>query len=239
MAWLSARIDRLNAFAPDLAVMLTEMVDDEPANDVQRCFPWRQSLSLTRRLHAAQQANADIGAARAAFFPRLSLSGTFGYASASLGALFDSQHRGWTFAPQVVLPMLSHGRLRAELRVTELRNNLAIVEYERVTQVAFLEVADGLAGQATFAQQMAAQKTVVASSERRARLSVLRYRAGLQNGLWLLESQRQLYLARHELLELRRSEFTSASAMYKAIGGDPGDGNQFHTIRTDVASFGR
>jgi len=169
-------------------------------------------------------ANADIGAARAAFFPRLSLTGTLGYASAGLGKPFDSQHRSWTFAPQVVPPLFSHGRLRAELRVAELCKNLAVVEYERIIEVAFREMADGLAGQATFGRQMAAQETVVAASERRARLSELRYRARMESRLALLDSQRQLYLARQELLELRRSEFTSAIAMYRAMGGDPGDG---------------
>lgn len=230
-------VDLPTDLPPAMALADGPMLDRLPAGLPSDLLVRRPDILQAERNLAA--ANADIGAARAAFFPRLSLTGTLGYASAGLGKLFDSQHRSWTFAPQVVLPLFSHGRLRAELRVAELRKNLAVVEYERVIQVAFHEVADGLAGQATFGQQMAAQEAVVAASERRARLSELRYRAGMESRLELLDSQRQLYLARQGLLELRRSEFASAIAMYKAIGGDPGDGNQFQTLRTDVTPFGQ
>jgi len=164
-------------------------------------------------------ANADIGAARAAFFPRISLTASLGYASPAMSGLFDSQHRGWSFSPQIVQPLFQGGRLRAELRVAEVRKSSAVAEYERAIQTAFREVADGLAGQQTFGRQIAAQLQVVDSAERRAELSYLRYRAGVEGRLELLDAQRQLYAARQTLLDLRRDAFGNAVGLYKALGG--------------------
>ncbi|MGC0151290.1 efflux transporter outer membrane subunit [Chromobacterium vaccinii] len=173
-------------------------------------------------LQAEQQlvaANADIGAARAAFFPSLSLTASLGFASPAMRGLFDGGHRAWSFAPQVSLPLFPTGRLRAELRLAELRKSGAVAEYERAIQTAFREVADGLAGRETFGRQIAAQDRTVASAERRADLSAQRYRAGVDGRLELLDAQRQLYAARQALLDLRRGEFGNAVALYKALGG--------------------
>lgn len=164
-------------------------------------------------------ANADIGAARAAFLPRISLTASTGFASPSMGSLFDSGHRTWSFAPQITQPLFDGGRLRAELRLSELRKSSAVAEYERVIQVAFREVADGLAGTATYARQIAAQEQVVGEESRRAELSGQRYRAGVDGRLELLDAQRQLYAARQRLLDLRREEIGNAIALYKALGG--------------------
>ncbi|CAM3843352.1 efflux transporter outer membrane subunit [Paracidovorax anthurii] len=164
-------------------------------------------------------ANADIDAARAAFFPRLSLTASLGYASPALGGLFDGGQRAWSFAPQLTVPLFSGGRLRSELRLAEVRKSSAVAEYERVIQSAFKEVVDGLAGRETYARQIEAQGRAVASAERRAELSSLRYRAGTEGRLELLDAQRQLYAARQTQLDLRRSEFGSAVALYKALGG--------------------
>jgi len=177
-------------------------------------------------LQAEQQlvaANADIGAARAAFFPRLSLTASLGFVSPALRGLFDDDHRSWAFAPQVAIPLFQGGRLRSELRLAELRKSSAVAEYERAIQAAFREVADSLAGRETFGRQIAAQSRAVASAERRTELSNLRYRAGLDGRLELLDSQRQLYAARQTLLDLRRDEFGNAVALYKALGGGMAD----------------
>lgn len=180
---------------------------------------------LTRRPDIRQAernliaANADIGAARAAFFPRLSLTASFGYASPALGSLFDSGQRAWNFAPQIVVPIFQGGRLRAELRLAEVRKSAAVAEYERAIQTAFREVADGLAGSATYDRQIAAQSQAVASTARRVELSTLRYRAGQEGRLELLDAQRQLYAARQRLLDLQREEIGNAVALYKALGG--------------------
>ena len=180
---------------------------------------------LTRRpdIRQAEQAlvaaNADIGAARAAFFPQLSLTASLGYASPSLSGMFDSGNRVWSFAPQITQPLFNHGKLRSELRLAEVRKSAAVVEYEKAVQTAFREVADGLAGRATYGRQLEAQSRVVSSAERRLELSRLRYDAGQDSRLELLDAQRLLYAAQQTQLELRRNEFGNAVALYKALGG--------------------
>jgi NodT family efflux transporter outer membrane factor (OMF) lipoprotein len=166
-----------------------------------------------------EAANADIGAARAAFLPRISLTTTAGFASDSLRGIFDRDNRVWSFAPQITQPLFDAGRLRSELRLAELRKSSAGAEYERAIQTAFREVADGLAGMATYARQIAAQQQVVQEETRRADLSEQRYRAGVDGRLELLDAQRQLYAAQQTLLDLRREELGNAISLYKALGG--------------------
>lgn len=169
--------------------------------------------------HALAAANADIGAARAAFFPRLSLTGLFGATSLAFGSLFDSDSRTWSFSPQITQPIFRGGTLRAELRLAEIRKSSAIAEYERAIQAAFREVADGLAGRATYTQQMAAQRSALDASARRRALSQLRYRAGVDGRLELLDAQRAEYAARQALLDIRAQELSSAAGLYRALGG--------------------
>lgn len=164
-------------------------------------------------------ANADIGAARAAFFPRLSLTAAFGYASPSLGSLFESAGRGWRFTPQISQPLFNGGRLRAELDLSKVRQSEAVTRYEDAIQQAFREVADALAGVATYDPQIAAQQRAVQAEQQRVELSTLRYRAGLQGRLELLDAQRQLYAAQQALLELRRARNSNIVTLYKALGG--------------------
>ncbi|MGE4279419.1 MAG: efflux transporter outer membrane subunit [Magnetospirillum sp.] len=169
--------------------------------------------------HNLVAANANIGAARAAFFPRLSLTTSLGYASPVLGSLFQGEQRMWSFVPQITLPLFMGGQLQAELRLAEIRKSEAVAEYERAIQTAFREVSDGLAGSATYSRQIEAQNRTVASAERRVALSTLRYRAGLEGRLELLDAQRQLYAARQIRLDLKREEIGNAIGLYKALGG--------------------
>lgn len=166
-----------------------------------------------------EAANADVGAARAAFFPQISLTASFGYASTSLDGLFDPSRQVWRFAPQLTVPLFQGGRLRAELRLAKVRKSEAVAQYERAIQIAFREVADALAGTATFDRQIEAQLQAVSAAERRLDLSGQRYRAGLDGRLELLDAQRQLYAARQAMLELRREKTANAVALYKALGG--------------------
>ncbi len=197
-------------------------LDDQPV--LMRLPVGLPSDLLLRRpdiLQAEQvlvSANADIGAARAAFFPRLSLTASVGYASPSLSGLFDAGQRTWRFAPQITQPLFQGGRLKSELRLAEVRKSTAVAEYERTIQSAFREVADGLAGSATFGRQIGAQQRAVASAESRLAHSGERYRAGVEGRLELLDSQRQLYAARQLLLDLRREAIGNAVALYKALG---------------------
>lgn len=167
-------------------------------------------------------ANAEIGAARAAFFPRLSLTAQLGFGSAEMGSLFKGGNRSWSFAPQITQPIFHGGQLRAELKLAEVRTNLAVVQYERAIQTAFREVNDALASNQTYQRQIVAQQRVVDSAALRERLSNLRYGAGQDSRLELLDAQRQAYAAQSTLLELRRDHFKSAIALYKALGGGVG-----------------
>ncbi|MFZ4875569.1 efflux transporter outer membrane subunit [Janthinobacterium sp. Mn2066] len=169
--------------------------------------------------YALVAANADIGAARAAFFPRLSLTAQLGLASPELGDLFRGGARNWSFSPQITQPLFQGGQLRAELQLSRIRKQAAVLQYEQAIATAFREVSDGLAGSATFAQQIAAQQKVVAAAGQRQRLSALRYGAGQDSRLELLDAQRQAYAAQQTLLDLRREQFRSAIALYKALGG--------------------
>ncbi|WP_321925535.1 efflux transporter outer membrane subunit [Burkholderia sp. BCC1998] len=216
---------------------LRRLLGSEPPKDLPDPLPLEQQPVMTqlpaglpsellfRRpdIQQAEQnlvaANADIGAARAAFFPRLSLTSSIGFLSPAMGSLFAGGQNVWSFAPQVTVPIFQGGRLRSELRLAEVRKASAVAEYERSIQTAFREVADGIAGRETFGRQIEAQTRVVASAERRTDLSNLRYRAGVEGRLELLDSQRQLYAARQALLDLRRSELSNAVALYKALGG--------------------
>lgn len=169
--------------------------------------------------HELVAANADVGAARAAFFPRISLTAMFGFTSLALDSLFDNASRAWSFTPQVSQPIFRGGSLRGELRLAEVRKSIAVAQYERAIQAAFREVADGLAGRATFARQSDAQRQALAAATRRAELSTLRYRAGVDSRLELLDAQRSDYAARQAMLDLRRQELSSAAGLYRALGG--------------------
>lgn len=164
-------------------------------------------------------ANEDIGAARAAYFPRISLTTSIGYVTQDVRNLVGFGFETWSIAPQVILPIFQGGRLDAELELAKVRKSASIAEYEKAIQVAFKEVADGLVGSETYQLQTIAQKRVVSAAERRAKLSDLRYKAGVERRLELLDSQRQLYLAKQTLLELKQQELNNAVFLYKALGG--------------------
>lgn len=169
--------------------------------------------------HDLIAANADVGAARAAFFPRLSITGLLGMISPAFDGLFRGESWTWSFTPQVTLPIFKGGSLRGELRLSEVRKSIAIVHYERAIQGAFREVSDGLAGRATYARQIQAQTAAVDSTVRRTRLANLRYHAGVDSRLELLDAQRSDYTARQALLDLKRDELSSAAGLYRALGG--------------------
>lgn len=193
------------------------VVDQLPAGLPADLLLRRPDLRQAEQMLVA--ANADIGAARAAFFPQISLTASFGYASTSLGGLFDPARQVWRFAPQISQPLFQGGRLRAELRLAEVRKFEAVAQYERAIQTAFREVADALAGTATFDRQIEAQTRTVKAAQRSLGLSDLRYRAGVYGRLELLDAQRQLQAAQQALLELRRSEIVNRVVLYKSLGG--------------------
>lgn len=180
---------------------------------------------LTRRpdiLAAEQQllaANANIGAARAAFFPRITLTAGVGTASGQLSGLFESGSFGWTFAPQLVLPIFDAGRNQAGLDVAKVNREIAIAQYEKAIQSAFREVADALGGRAALADQLRAQQAQTDAEAARFRLADLRYRNGVASSLDQLDAQRSLFAAQQAVLQTRLLQLQNQVALYKALGG--------------------
>lgn len=169
--------------------------------------------------HRLDGANADIRAARAAFLPRLTLTGALGFGHADLGQLFRSASGAWSYTPQVTLPVFQGGRLKGSLDLARIRGDSAVANYERSIQAAFREVADGLAQRETYERQVASQLAAVEAAERRLSLSDQRFRAGLDSRLELLDAQRQLYATRQLLVSLKQSRYASAIVLFRALGG--------------------
>jgi multidrug efflux system outer membrane protein len=169
--------------------------------------------------HALEAANALVGAARAAFFPSISLTAFGGTSSASLDGLFSGGSTSWSFSPRLTLPIFAGGALRASLRVAEVRTSIEVARYERVIQGAFREVADALVAQAWLEEQLRAQASRVTAEARRFELSELRYRGGADSQLTVLIAQRDLYAARQQLIQTRLARLTNLVDLYKALGG--------------------
>ena len=180
---------------------------------------------LTRRpdVRQAEQlliaSNASIGAARAAFFPRISLTGSIGTASSELDGLFKSGSFGWSFAPQLLLPIFDAGRNQANLASVQVSRQIAVAQYERAIQTAFREVADALAGRATLGQQLQAQQALVLAEQDRFRLADLRYRNGASSFLEVLDAQRSLFASQQALVQVQTQQAQNGVALYRALGG--------------------
>lgn len=169
--------------------------------------------------HALKAANADIGAARAAFFPRISLTATVGRASDSLSSLFSAGTRSWSFIPSITVPIFQAGALQASLDVAELSADIAVARYEKAIQSAFAEVADALAVRARMDEQLEAQQAYVAATRRSHELVDARYRIGVASYLEALDAQRTLYSARQDLIRLQLQEVANRVTLYKVLGG--------------------
>jgi outer membrane protein, multidrug efflux system len=180
-------------------------------------------LAVRPDLRAAEQqligANANIGAARAAFFPRISLTGGVGSASSELSGLFKGGSWGWTFAPQALLPIFDHGRNSANLGSAKAGRDAALAQYEKAIQVAFREVSDALAGQATFGEQLRAQRAVAEAEGERFKLSDLRYRNGAASYLDLLDAQRSLFGAQQAAVQANLQRLQNQVTLYRVLGG--------------------
>ena len=169
--------------------------------------------------HRLKSANADIGAARAAFFPRITLTASGGTASRQLSDLFAAGQGTWLFSPQIVLPIFTAGSLQASLDFAKIQKDINVATYERTIQGAFREVADGLAARGTFTDQVQAQLRLVEASQDYFRLAEHRYSTGVDSYLTLLDAQRQLYNAQQTLITDRLNQLTSEVNLYKALGG--------------------
>lgn len=169
--------------------------------------------------HSLRAATANIGAARAALFPTISLTATAGSASDDLGSLFAGGNGTWSFAPQIRLPFLDGGRARANVRVADASAQLALAQYDKAVQTAFREVADALAERAQWAERLQAQSALVAATHKAFDLSEARFKAGVDNYLTVLDAQRNLYAAQQTQITLQLAEQVNRVTLYKVLGG--------------------
>jgi multidrug efflux system outer membrane protein len=169
--------------------------------------------------HQLRSANAQIGAARAAFFPQITLTGSYGTASTELSGLFKSNSEAWTFSPLITVPIFTGGANVANLRATELTRDTAVAQYEKAIQTAFREVADALAARGTLDDQLAAQQALVTASATAYRLADMRYLGGVDSYLAALVQQRSLYSAQQQLQNVRLLRLQNLVTLYKALGG--------------------
>lgn len=173
-------------------------------------------LAAEHQLRAAQ---ANIGAARAAFFPRIALTASLGTASAELGGLFDGGSQAWTFAPRISLPLFDGGRRRLNLSLTEARRDQAIASYEKTVQTAFRDVNDALSAQRWLGEQLTIAEAALTAQRERARLSQLRFDNGAAAFLEVLDAQRDLLAAEQQRVQTRRALLASRITLYAALGG--------------------
>lgn len=183
------------------------------------------SAVLLRRpdIRAAEQqllaANANIGAARAAFFPSITLTTSIGTASNQFSGLFKSGSFGWTFAPQLLLPIFDGGRNQANLDAAWVGRDIAVAQYEKAIQTAFREVADALASRSTLAAQLQAQSAQTAAEQSRLNLVDLRFQQGTANAFERLDAQRTVFATRQAEVQLQLVQEQNLVALYKSLGG--------------------
>jgi multidrug efflux system outer membrane protein len=169
--------------------------------------------------HELRSANANIGAARAAFFPRITLTAGVGSLSPELSELLGAGTGTWSFAPQIVAPLFTGGANRARLKASKLDREIAVAAYERVIQRAFAEVQDALTLQATLVEQQDAEEALVKALDATYRLSEARFKAGLDSYLGVLVAQRALFTAQQALVAVRLAEQANRVTLYKVLGG--------------------
>ncbi|TCK06965.1 efflux transporter outer membrane subunit [Marinobacterium mangrovicola] len=236
------RIDREVRQAGNALMLLTGITEEDsllPAEPVagyliqQQLQPGMPSELLEQRpdIRAAERQlmarNARIGAARAAFFPRISLTGSYGSASAELSDLFSSGQRSWAFMPRLTLPIFDGGRNQANLDLAEVRKSMAIQAYEQSIQQAFTDVADALVANDTLQREESAQRALVGSSTEALRLSQSRYNAGVDDHLRYLEAQRNDFSAKRGLVDVQTQRQLALVGLFRSLGGGwQGGGSQ-------------
>jgi multidrug efflux system outer membrane protein len=197
----------------DEASLVAEVPAGLPSELVERRPDLREAE------HSLQAAQANVGAARAAFFPSVRLTGSLGTASSQLDQLFGAGTGVWSFSPQITVPLFTGGRNRADLDAARVGVRLEVVTYQKTIQTAFREVADALVAARTFAEQLEEQATLIRSQQRRFELALARFRQGDTAYLDVLLAQQDLYSARQAELETRFNLFASRIALYRALGG--------------------
>ena len=179
----------------------------------------QQRPDLLQAEHQLHAANANIGAARAALYPRISLTASAGTASSELSGLFQGGSGTWSFAPQVSLPLFDGGAGRANVRISTIDREIRVAQYDKAIQTAFREVSDALAQRGTLGQQLEAQQSLTDASAESYRLSQARFQRGVDSYLQVLDGQRWLYGAQQNLISVRLTRLSNLVTLYKVLGG--------------------
>jgi len=207
---------------PDVVIRGRKFMEQEMPPEVPAGLP---SSLLDRRpdIRAAEQAlvaaNANIGVAKAAYFPQLSLSGLLGGQSTQLASLFSGPHSTWSFVPQVTQPIFTAGRLKSNVRLAEAERQSALVQYEKTIQTAFTEVSNAFIAHQRTRESRVEQEKLVEALQDRKRLAYVRYRGGVDTQLNALDADRDLFQAELALAQIRLNELLSVVQLYKALGG--------------------
>jgi outer membrane protein, multidrug efflux system len=172
--------------------------------------------------HTLKAANADIGAARAAFFPSITLTASGGSASSELSGLFKGGSGAWSFAPSINLPIFNAGSNRASLDAAKVNSEIEVATYEKTIQTAFSEVADALSVRGHINERLDAQRSLTDATDTAYQLSLALYKQGSESFLDVLDAQRSLYSAQQSLINLKLTEQTNRVTLYKTLGGEWG-----------------
>lgn len=193
------------------------LLEDLPAGLPSELLARRPDLRQAER--TLQAANANIGVARAAFFPAVKLTATDGSSSSELSGLFTGGQGAWSFTPTITLPIFAAGKNRAQLDAAKIQKNIEVANYEKAIQTAFREVSDALAVRASIGTQIEAQRSRVASAQRRYDLTEQRFRAGIASYMNVLLAQQELFAAQQAYVDARLSRVLNLSSLYAALGG--------------------
>jgi multidrug efflux system outer membrane protein len=214
---LLAGVDDLAAWLPAQPSAAPVLLQDLSAGTPSELLIHRPDIQAAE--HRLRARSADIGAARAAFFPRISLTGFLGTSSAELSDLFRSGQRAWSFSPQITLPLFDGGRNRAQLDLAAVRKDMAVAAYEQTVQTAFREVADALAATDTLRREEAARLALRDSSRESLRLAQARYQAGVDDHLRYLDAQRSAFASENAYIDTMTQRQLALAQLFRALGG--------------------
>ena len=207
----------LSPYLPEQPAQAPLLLQDISAGTPSELLIHRPDIQAAE--HRLRARSADIGAARAAFFPRISLTGFLGSSSAELSDLFRSGQRAWSFSPQVTLPLFDGGRNRANLDLAAVRKDMAVAAYEQTVQTAFREVADALAATDTLRREEAARLALLDSSRQALRLAEARYRAGVDDHLRYLDAQRSAFANEGAYIDTVTQRQAALAQLFRVLGG--------------------
>ncbi len=200
-----------------LAITEQGLVSDLPAGVPSDLLARRPDIRQAEQTLLAN--NANIGAARAAFFPRITLTGSAGVVSNDLDTLFNTGTTAWTFVPQLLIPIFDYGRYSANVESAKVARDIAVAQYEKAIQTGFREVSDALAGRATLSEQLRAQNAQLAAEQTRMQLTDMRFKHGAANAFEVLDAQRSLFATQQAAVQVQVQQVQNLVTLYKVLGG--------------------